>query len=78
MAKRSQGKTAPRRKTTSAKPVKSSKKRSGSPRQGPSPLVAELEAAQSRIRDLENLHRKVGARLDAAIETIHKILGRAT
>ena len=40
-------------------------------------LAGELEAARERIRDLEELHRSVGARLDAAIATIHKILGRA-
>lgn len=39
--------------------------------------TGELDAARKRIRDLEELHRTVGQRLDAAIATIHKILGRA-
>jgi hypothetical protein len=48
------------------------------PKRTNSPHIAqELEAANRRIRDLEELHRSIGARLDAAIATIHKILERA-
>jgi hypothetical protein len=46
-------------------------------RPGPTDIARELEAARRRIRDLEELQRAVGARLDEAIATIHKILGRA-
>lgn len=64
--------TAPRTKK------KAPPKTASAPKQPPGAKVAgELAAARKRIRDLEELHRTVGARLDAAIATIHKILGRA-
>ncbi len=74
MARRSPAATAaaPRTKKRAApKPTATRKRAPVSKSSG------ELEAARKRIRDLEELHRTVGQRLDAAIATIHKILGRA-
>ncbi len=74
MARRSPAVTtaAPRtKKRTAPKPTTARKRAPASKPSG------ELEAARQRIRDLEELHQTVGQRLDAAIATIHKILGRA-
>jgi hypothetical protein len=56
---------------------KASKPATRAKRSGSATLAQELDAAHRRIRDLEELHKAIGTRLDAAIATIHKILGRA-
>jgi hypothetical protein len=76
MAKRSTS-TATGRPTGGSKGRAVQKTRPAAGRRATSGTSTELEAARRRIRDLEDLHHKVGERLDAAIETIHKILGRS-
>ena len=78
MAKRNAS-PAPTRRQAASKPkaTKSTRPKVSITRTSPETLTIELEAAHRRIRDLEELHRKVGQRLDAAIDTIHKILGHS-
>ena len=78
MAKRTSS-PAPTRRQAASKPkaAKSTRPKVSITRTSPETLTIELEAAHRRIRDLEELHRKVGQRLDAAIDTIHKILGHS-
>lgn len=78
MAKRTSS-PAPARRQAAArtKAAKSTRPKVTITRTSPETLTIELEAAHRRIRDLEELHRKVGQRLDAAIDTIHKILGHS-
>ena len=59
-----------------AKGRKPAKARPRTRRSGAPDLAAELETARRRIRELEQLHAMLGERLDAAVETIHKILAR--
>lgn len=71
--------TAPARRPVASKPksARAARPKVTVTRTSPETLTIELEAAHRRIRDLEELHRKVGQRLDAAIDTIHKILGHS-
>lgn len=75
MVKRATSIVAPRTASAKSRTAKPSKGKAAASRSKPDALTIELQAANRRIRDLEELHRKVGQRLDAAIDTIHRILG---
>lgn len=77
MAKRATSAAAGRTSPAKARSTKPAKGKAAASRAKPETLTIELQAAHRRIRDLEELHRKVGLRLDAAIDTIHKILGHS-
>jgi hypothetical protein len=77
MAKRTTSAAANRTLPSKDRTAKPPKGKSLPARSKPEMLTIELQAAHRRIRDLEELHRKVGQRLDAAIDTIHKILGHS-
>ena len=63
----------PMAKKPSVKPVVAPKKAPAKPAPSAASLLKRLEAAEARVEELEAIHEELKARIDAALEAMHKL-----
>ena len=63
----------PMAKKPSVKPAAAPKKGPAKPAHSAASLLKRLEAAEARVEELEAVHEELKARINAALEAMHKL-----